>query len=294
MLRKKEGFDGQRAVLVPKKILIQNCQNDPVIGGLYITDIGYYPKARFHYRERLNGVDQHILIYCVEGKGWMKWEKEDYDITSGNFVIIPSGSKHCYAADENNPWTIYWVHFKGDISKHLINLMINQLDGHLGYLKYNEARIKLFEELYINLERGYSSENFNYVNICFWHFLNSFIFDEKFNYSVNKRSSDVVDRSIDFMQKMLHTALTLQDIAESINLSASHYSSVFRKKTGFAPVEYFNHLKIQKACQYLLFTDMRIKEIAWQLGIEDQYYFSRMFSKLMGTSPNEYRVKGTQ
>ena len=62
-------------------------------------------------------------------------------------------------------------------------------------------------------------------------------------------------------------------------------------KTGFSPIEYFNHLKVQKACQYLLFTDLRVKEIADKLGIEDPYYFSRMFSKLMGMSPGTYRTK---
>ena len=50
-------------------------------------------------------------------------------------------------------------------------------------------------------------------------------------------------------------------------------------------------LKVQKACQYLLFTDLRIKEIANKLGIEDQYYFSRMFTKIMGMSPVAYRIK---
>ncbi|HVS95503.1 MAG TPA: helix-turn-helix transcriptional regulator, partial [Puia sp.] len=57
------------------------------------------------------------------------------------------------------------------------------------------------------------------------------------------------------------------------------------------PIEYFNHLKIQKACQYLLHTELRIKEIACKLGFEDPFYFSRMFHKLMGMSPNQYRVR---
>jgi AraC-like DNA-binding protein len=66
---------------------------------------------------------------------------------------------------------------------------------------------------------------------------------------------------------------------------------LFKQKTGFAPMEYFNQLKVQKACQYLLFTDLRIKEIAEQLGMEDPYYFSRMFKGVMGLSPKEYRIK---
>jgi len=93
------------------------------------------------------------------------------------------------------------------------------------------------------------------------------------------------------MQENLSQMLTLGDIAASVNISVPHFSSIFRKKTGFSPIEYFIHLKVQKACQYLLFTDLRVKEIAEKLGIEDPYYFSRMFHKLMGVSPNLYRVK---
>ena len=75
------------------------------------------------------------------------------------------------------------------------------------------------------------------------------------------------------------------------NLSPSHIATTFKKKTGFSLIEYFNQLKTQKACQYLLFTDLRVNEIANKLGIEDPYYFSRMFTKILGVSPVRYRSK---
>ena len=84
-IRKKEGFAGQRAIIIPRKILSQQCSNDEVIGSGYITDLGYYPKAQFHYRKRLNGIDQHILIY---------WE----DICSDSILRLYPG--HC----------LFWKH----------------------------------------------------------------------------------------------------------------------------------------------------------------------------------------
>ena len=93
------------------------------------------------------------------------------------------------------------------------------------------------------------------------------------------------------MSKNTDQVINSVDIARTINLSPFHFYSVFKKKTGFTPIEYFNHLKVQKACQYLLFSDLRIKEIAYQLGIDDPYYFSRLFRKVMGTSPNVNTVK---
>lgn len=291
MLRKKEGFEGQRAIILPRRILAKYCGTNNLISGAYITDIGYYPKARHHYRKRMDGIDQNILIYCLEGQGMVKIKKEEYELNPGDFILIPAGIAHQYAADETNPWTIYWVHFKGFIATHIISSFLKKNGSFKDTTNYQDSRIQLFEDIYSNLEMGYSTDNLCYVNLCLPHFLTSFIFDANYNIADKKRSDDTINRSINFMQKNLDKMLTLKSLAESVHLSASHFSFLFRKKTGFSPIEHFNHLKVQKACQYLLFTDLRIKEIADKLGIEDQYYFSRMFTKIMGMSPVAYRIK---
>jgi AraC family transcriptional regulator of arabinose operon len=100
-----------------------------------------------------------------------------------------------------------------------------------------------------------------------------------------------VEKTINYMQENINTMIRLDDLSSYAKLSTSHYSAIFRAKTGYSPIEYFNQLKVQKACQYISFTSMSIKNIALSLGVEDQYYFSRMFTKLMGSSPNEYRKK---
>ena len=93
------------------------------------------------------------------------------------------------------------------------------------------------------------------------------------------------------MQKNIDKALAISEIAGTVNLSPSHLTTTFKKKTGFTLIEYFNQLKTQKACQYLLFTDLRVNEIADKLGFDDPYYFTRMFTKIIGVSPVKYRSK---
>jgi AraC-like DNA-binding protein/mannose-6-phosphate isomerase-like protein (cupin superfamily) len=293
MIKKKEGFQGQRAIVLPRKIIGDLCLTNAIIKGLYVTDIGYYPKARHHYRQRQHGADQHILIYCTEGKGQVQIEKKQYRLKPDDLIVIPAGSSHNYAADEKDSWTIYWIHFKGTIANAIVDTMITQFKGHHHSITYQLKRLELFDDIYGNLERGYGNDNVCYANMCLWHFLSSFLYDEKFNLPEKKQSKqdNIIEPSINFMQQHLSEMLQLSDIANFVNLSVPHYSFLFRQKTGFAPIEYFNQLKIQKACQFLIFTDLRIKEIAEQLGIDDPYYFSRMFTRLMGVSPKEYRIK---
>lgn len=290
-IRKKEGFAGQRAIIVPSKIIYLQCINNQLIKDAYITDMGYYPQAKYHYRKRLHGIDQNILIYCDEGAGWVRIDDITISITAGDFFIVPANTQHSYAADENHPWTIYWLHFKGNTGDAMVESIVKELKGYKGTVNINASRTALFEEIYSNLERGYSRDNIIYANMCLWHYIASFHFANMFNYAIRRDANEVTSIAIDFMQKNLGTALTLSEIAQKANLSVSHFAAVFHKKTGFAPIEYFNHLKIQKACQYLQFTDHLIKEISDQLGIEDCYYFSRLFKKLMGISPLQYRKR---
>ncbi|WP_133998069.1 AraC family transcriptional regulator [Dinghuibacter silviterrae] len=287
--RKKEGFEGQKLIVIPRKIIHDFLTRDPITRPAYITDIGYYPKALFHYMERPAGVSQHIVIYCVEGRGWVTMEGMTIDLSPGEFVTIPAGTPHRYATDAQAPWTIYWIHFAGDTATYITDLLRQGKPR----LVYDQQRFRLFDDIYAHLEKGYSNDNLRYVNMIFYHFLSSLLYGDKFSQAAQPQEKDIIDRTMELMQKRSQDLLTLGELADFAGLSVSHFSTLFKKRTGHSPVEYFNHLKIQKACQYLLFTSMTVREIGVMLGIEDQFYFSRMFSKSMGVSPTEYRQRNT-
>lgn len=83
----------------------------------------------------------------------------------------------------------------------------------------------------------------------------------------------------------------VEDIAHELHLSTSYFSTQFQKSTGFTPIAYLNNLRIQEACQYLDFTDMKINQLCHKIGYDDAYYFSRIFTKIMGISPKEYKKR---
>jgi AraC-like DNA-binding protein len=288
--RKRDGFNGQKALVLPHKI-VKDCDETKLIHQLFITDIGFYPKAKFHYRERYIGIAQNILIYCINGKGWLDLKKKEYSIYPGQFIIIPANVVHKYGSKEKDPWSIYWLHFKGSCAGNFVQLLSKQNTQFISNIDFSEERIRLFNTIYKTLENGYSADNLGYINMCLWHFLSSFCYPDVFQTPFNKNEKDAIDISIDFMQKNLHQMLTLKTLATEVHISPSHYSALFKKKTGYPPLEYFKHIKVQKACQYLQFTNLQVREIAYKLGIDDHFYFSRFFSSVMGQSPLEYRKR---
>ncbi len=287
--KKREGFKGQRAIVLPPKIITHHCDMHPVVRELYVTNIGYYPNALYHHRQRPHGASQHILIYCVKGSGWAKIEGKKYVVNTGEIILVPVNSSHEYGADAETPWTIYWIHFKGAGSNAFVDMMLKKMGNYVAPISFQESRLHLFEEIYTTIERGYSSDNLCYASLNLQYFLGSCCFDSNYNYSAKQEKKDSITVCINYLQKHIDKPLALQSVADEVNLSVSHFAAVFKKSTGFSIIEYFNHLKTQKACQYLQFTDLRINEIADRLGVEDPYYFSRMFTKIIGVSPNKYR-----
>lgn len=288
MIRKKEGFEGEHAIIIPPKILEQ-CKSAPLTEEFYITDIGYYPKARYHYRNRPEGANEHILIHCVEGRGTATVDDQECHIGPNEFLIIPAYAKHVYRADPAYPWTIYWLHFKGlqsaAISKRLFEKMLTQKNKIIP----NDRHFSLFDKIYSTLQQGYSRENIEFIALTLPYFLSAYLLNDRFNDHMDNPAEDISDQAIRFLKNRIAEPTTLKDIADHVHLSVSHFSSIFHKKTGYSPIEYFNHLKIQHACQLLQFTNQRIFEIALAIGIEDPYYFSRLFSTHMGISPKNYR-----
>jgi AraC-like DNA-binding protein len=287
--KKRDGFLGQKLIFIPENIR-NNIKDNPLINSLYITSIGYFPHAVHHFRERKEGANQFILIYCTEGSGTIEIDTNDFRLTPNHFVIIPAHTSHRYKADEDNPWSIYWVHFAGSRARILYDRYLHNNDSKIGQIPFQKQRISFFDHIMRVLERGYSNDNMEYINVTLWELMSSFIYADFFQ-EIGHQSTkpDFISKAISYMQQSLNQSISVEEIARHVNYSVSYFHSVFKEKTGFSPIHYFNHLKIQRACQYLSFTDLNINEISYKLGFDDPFYFSRLFKKMMNLSPSEYR-----
>ena len=226
---KKEGFKGQRTIVLPE-FIINEIRKDPLGSQLFLTDIGHYPQAQFHHRLRKEGCNQYILIYCTDGEGWFSNEGKTTRIYSNQFFIIPEGVAHAYGSNDKNPWSIYWLHFSGALASHFYDISGDPKSITPSKISRIDDRIQLFEEIIQNLEMGYSLENLNYANICLWHYLASFKYISQFRQIRKVREKDLIEDSIFFMKENISNKLSLEELASGARLSPSHFSLVFRKK----------------------------------------------------------------
>lgn len=282
----KEGFIGQRMITTPPNIKAEIIGN-ALIQDFYTTAIGYYPNANYHDRKRKTGSNEYILLYCVEGSGEIDLGDKKYILQPNSYFIIPPNIKHHYRSSTKNPWTIFWTHILGKNAEILYKRFKKIHKSQVVSIPRSERRQKNFMKIMTILESGYETTALEYANLTLYHLITQMIYHSAINTSEIK--TDVVSNSISFLNKNLHKTFKVEDLAEEQNLSVSRYSEIFKKKTGYSPIQYFNKLKIEKSCQYLYFTDLGIKEICAKIGYYDPYYYSRAFKKLMGMPPSKYR-----
>jgi len=110
-IKKRDGFKNERMVILPIESFKAYIEH-PMIRGSYLTDIGFFPNAKHHYRQRQEGADEAILIYCMDGRGVIELERNNVVLERGMAFTIPPNVAHKYYADETDPWSILWLHFK--------------------------------------------------------------------------------------------------------------------------------------------------------------------------------------
>jgi AraC-like DNA-binding protein len=155
---------------------------------------------------------------------------------------------------------------------------------------YGLQLISLFRQCFDLLKRPYEDEEFLYLCQLVTAMLALVPCAAKQPAaSLSPEAARGMDRAVAFMNEHIHELISLEDLARVARFSPSHLHYIFKTSTGCSPIEYFLRVKIRAASRNVYFSNVPIKDIAETYGIEDPYYFSRLFKKIMGMAPIQYR-----
>jgi AraC-like DNA-binding protein/ligand-binding sensor protein len=101
----------------------------------------------------------------------------------------------------------------------------------------------------------------------------------------------VITRAKDFIREHQAEDLSLEQVAKAVNTSTFYFCKRFKQATGLTFTEYLSRLRIEKAKNLLLNPNLRISEIAYEVGFQSLTHFNRVFRKIAGQAPTQYRVQ---
>ena len=285
MLRIRKGFQGQRLAVYPFYVI-----KDRLGLSLCVHSMGFFPKATHHYVERTEGCGEYILVWCFDGEGWVYIDGVKRTVKKSQFFILPPDKGHAYGASDNQPWSIYWVHFSGDVA-HKVCASFCGLHSYPHEGNIHEV-CELFDQMLTILESHADEDTAAFIDLSFPRLLSAFIYPDMWNCSTPVKGDgnlSIVGKASHYMEEHVGEKLTLADICSYLGYSESYVTRVFSQEVGCGPITYLLKLKAARACLLLENTSLKINQIAMMLGFDDPYYFSKFFTKTIGLSPRTFR-----
>jgi AraC-like DNA-binding protein len=274
-----------RRVILPQT-LVDEMAASPLCADCLPHGVGYYPTAAGHRMGRRDPRD-HLLIYCLSGSGIAKREGSRQTVRAGDVLLLREGERHSYCADSQDPWSIYWAHLGGTT----VGRLFDEISGGQNtFVVPVGLHPRLTEDLNLLLTVADRFKAHHFVYAA--HLLKSILsFMALVHRQHSARSAALdIDRIQAWLQAHLHDRIDLEElVAATSSISRYHFIREYKRQTGQTPMQAFQRLKISRACYLLDITEWSVTEIACDLGYDDPYYFSRLFKKVTGIPPRDYR-----
>lgn len=255
---------------------------------LHLQEIGELQAKKPHTNSR-SKLNSYLFFVVKEGSGTLHYDGKDYELNKGSLVFIDCYKPYSHTSSQDL-WTLQWAHFYGPNmsgiygkyeerggkpcfrSSHLeeyIQLLnsLHQIAASNDYIKDMKIFEKLTALLTLLMEDSWAET------------------DTKKHPTGKRNLQDVKD----YIDMHFTDKITLDELAEHFYINKFYLTRVFKEQFGMSISQYIMQLRITMAKRNLRFTTLSIEEIAAQCGLEDANYFSRIFRKVEGVAPGEYR-----
>ena len=231
-----------------------------------------------------------VIHYVTKGYGTFKFNGKVFNLKQGDIFILLKGMQVEYVASIDDPWEYYWIGFSGSNANEYLNrtsitnscvanceenskipqIILNMCEISKTYNPSRSDDILLLKELY-SLLYALIEE-----------------FPKPFEYK-DKELHTYIQDALNFINSNYMHSITVQEIADYVNLSRSYLYKMFIKNLGISPQRYLINLRMYKATLLLKGTKLPIGEVASSVGYSDSLLFSKTFSKHFSMSPLNYR-----
>ncbi len=246
------------------------------------------------------------IFYIVEGEAMLHLPEEDVLLKPGYMYMIPAFVIHSYEC--HGVFKLYYIHMYEGF-KNEVNLQdtyelptevragnsIRQLFEYVSS-QYPDAMLPEPDPKSYDTSAQTSNYVERYMNMELWEkmelrgamlmIMSHFIREAKPHiWTSDERMKQVLR----YIHEHIADRIDVEDLADMASITKTYFIRLFKQEFGLSPVRYINLKKVERAQLLLYTTDCSVKEVAYKLGFSDHSYFIRLFHKVAGITPQEYR-----
>ena len=237
---------------------------------------------------------EYIIHFVISGKGFYSVDGVTTPIASGQMFLIYPGSNIVYCSDVNDPWTYFWIGFRGFRSEAILKQC--GFDKNRLVLPAPEATLLItyFDELFDHIVQDYAGSLYREAMLLK---LLSLLVSTRQQYVTDADDSDTLlnknrhlDAAIEYINTHYMKPISISDISSHVGISQGYLNQIFTQHAKMSIQQYLIEFRMYKAANLLVGNDYSIKEISNMVGYTDQLVFSKAFKKKFDLSPKNYRA----
>ncbi len=254
---------------------------------LHLQEVGSLQAIHPHTSKRSDLVS-FLCFVVLSGEGELSYEGQAYQLGAGDCVFIDCRKAYSHSTSENL-WSLQWCHFYAPS----LSAVYEKYEERGGRPVFHPDDIAPFVSLLTDIYNLASSSDYirdMRINEKLGTLL-TLLMEQSWHpesVAVSRKRMELVEIK-NYLDEHYTEKVTLDDLAERFFINKFYLSKIFKETYGTTVNNYLISKRITRAKQLLRFTDMTVDEIGATVGMGDANYFSRMFRKVEGSSPSEYR-----
>jgi AraC-like DNA-binding protein len=264
------------------------------------TDAGYsevapltrYPPYKDGHPKAFKSVavgrvlQEYQIIYVTKGRGIFEINGRTHVVVPGSILMVFPGVRHLYKPEYEVGWTEYWVGFKGPYVDALRREGLLSAEKPLFEVGLQNSLLAIYHQIFelVRYQRPlYQARASSLVLTLIAETLARARKNVQYDHS-----EKIVEKARFLMEENVHGEVNIAGIAATLGVTTSQLNAVFKSYTSMTPYQYYISIKIRRAKEMLEDGDLSIKEVAFRLGFDDPYYFSRLFRRKAGLPPSKW------
>lgn len=231
---------------------------------------------------REHGRLDYQIIYVYKGIGHFYLDGRWTTLTAGNLVLYRPSEPQFYAYYAHEKPEIYWLHFTGN----QCDRILEQYSIKNCYIGENLSIKLLFQDMITELQL----KKLHYEDIVLNQLYILFACIHRSSHQTLRSAENdfSIDRLLIEMNQNYARNWDVPTMADYCKLGNSYFAHTFKQRMGLSPMQYLNHLRIEKAKDLLTGNSLSVAAVARLVGYDDPLYFSRVFKKFTGIPPQSF------
>ncbi len=228
-----------------------------------------------------------VLQHTISGTGRLRYESRNYRVNAGDTLLVLVPHNHRYWLEKGERWEYFWISMNGEEALRIHRLILAAAGP---VLKLQQATVDHLADCSLRLIKGAKTPA-SASAIAYEAAMA--LYDDVFGSHAFAADRSVMQVVIDHINANLDKPLPVEELAKVGGLSRAHFSRVFAESEGVPPAEFVLQQRMQRAAKLLTKAAfIPVKEVAIMSGFDDANYFSKVFRRIYGINPTEFRTTG--